>query len=107
MPAQTDFHLLLHNEFERQGLVPVKGMVFDQSGGLISLTAVPAEGGQSGAGSPVGVKTPDFENQLYHDTVADVFWRSTGLTSADWSEISGGGSSSGLLTLSGDLILTS
>ncbi len=52
---------------------------------------------QSGVGSPVGVKTPAFLNQLYHDTDGDVYWRSTGLTSTDWAEISGG--SSGIVIL--------
>lgn len=45
---------------------------------------------QSGSGSPVGSNTPDFIGQLYHDTNADTYYRSTGLTSADWSVISGG-----------------
>jgi hypothetical protein len=45
---------------------------------------------ESGAGSPVGVTTPGFLGQLYHDTTADTYYRSTGLTSADWVEISGG-----------------
>jgi len=46
---------------------------------------------QSGAGDPTG--TPDFIGQLYHDTDADAYWRSTGLTSADWVEISWSGAS--------------
>lgn len=45
-----------------------------------------------GAGSPVGAATPDFIGQLYHDTEGDAYWRSTGLTSADWVVISGGSS---------------
>lgn len=53
---------------------------------------------QEGAGSPVGVFTPAFIGQLYHDTVADTYYRSTGLTSADWTAISGG-ATPGLLTL--------
>lgn len=44
---------------------------------------------QSGAGSPVGVAVPKFIGQLYHDTVADTYYRSTGLTNADWTLISG------------------
>lgn len=39
---------------------------------------------QEGAGSPVGVNVPKFIGQLYHDTVADTYYRSTGLTNADW-----------------------
>lgn len=42
---------------------------------------------QSGAGSPVGVATPEFVGQLYHDTTADTYYRSTGLTAADWAAI--------------------
>lgn len=42
---------------------------------------------QSGAGSPVGTATPAFVGQLYHDTVADTYYRSTGLTNADWTAI--------------------
>lgn len=43
----------------------------------------------SGAGSPVGSVAPEFIGQLYHDTVADTYYRSTGLTNADWTLISG------------------
>lgn len=42
---------------------------------------------QEGEGSPVGSATPDFIGQLYVSTAED-YWRSTGLTSADWTEIS-------------------
>lgn len=38
----------------------------------------------SGAGSPVGVVTPDAVNQFYRDTSGTGLWQSTGLTSADW-----------------------
>lgn len=44
----------------------------------------------SGAGDPTGVTTPEFVGQLYHDTGADTYYRSTGLTSADWTVISSG-----------------
>ena len=44
---------------------------------------------QEGAGDPTGVATPAFIGQLYHDTTGDVYWRSTGLTSADWTAIGG------------------
>lgn len=44
---------------------------------------------QEGAGSPVGSATPAFIGQLYHDTTADAYYRSTGLTAADWTAISG------------------
>ena len=63
------------------------------------LAAVASGGGgggscsaQSGAGSPLGSVTPAFIGQLYHDTVADAYYRSTGLTAADWTAIGGGGS---------------
>lgn len=42
----------------------------------------------SGAGAPI--ITPGFVGQLYHDTVADTYYRSTGWTSVDWVVISGG-----------------
>jgi hypothetical protein len=42
----------------------------------------------SGAGAPT--IAPQFIGQLYHDTVADAYYRSTGLTPADWTLISGG-----------------
>lgn len=45
----------------------------------------------SGSGDPTGSVTPQFIGQLYHDTTADTYYRSTGLTSADWVAISGGG----------------
>lgn len=45
----------------------------------------------SGDGPPTGSATPSFTGQLYHDTTADTYYRSTGLTSADWVAIGGGG----------------
>ena len=60
------------------------------------LAAVATGGGggacaaQSGAGSPVGSATPAFVGQLYHDTTADAYYRSTGLTVGDWTVISSG-----------------
>lgn len=47
-------------------------------------------GSLSGSGNPTGVTTPEFSGQLYHDTVADTYYYSTGTTSADWTAISGG-----------------
>lgn len=44
----------------------------------------------SGDGDPTGVVTPEFSGQLYHDTTNDVYYRSTGTTSGDWTAISGG-----------------
>lgn len=41
----------------------------------------------SGSGDPTNVVTPEFSGQLYHDTVADTYYRSTGITSADWVAI--------------------
>lgn len=40
----------------------------------------------SGAGSPVGVVTPDAVNQFYRDTTGNALWQSTGLTDADWTQ---------------------
>lgn len=40
----------------------------------------------SGAGSPVGVRTPDAVNQFYRDTTGNTLWQSTGLTNLDWLE---------------------
>lgn len=45
---------------------------------------------QSGTTDPGGVVTPAFIGQLYHNTTADTYFYSTGLTSADWTAISGG-----------------
>lgn len=53
---------------------------------------------QEGADSPVGAATPDFIGQLYHETGDDTYWRSTGLTNADWVEISGGGPCENIFT---------
>lgn len=65
---------------------------------LESILAAVASGGgggacsdQSGIGSPVGVKTPGFVGQLYTDTTGPNYWRSTGLTAADWTAIGGSG----------------
>ena len=43
-----------------------------------------ARGNLSGAGSPMGVVTPDSVNQFYRDTVGNVLWQSIGLTNTDW-----------------------
>lgn len=57
---------------------------------------------QSGAGSPIGVALPAFTGQLYHDTGADTYYRSTGTTTADWTAITGtpprGGDTFGLFS---------
>jgi hypothetical protein len=45
---------------------------------------------QEAAGDPTGVAVPAFVGQLYHDTVAGSYYRSTGETSADWTPIGGG-----------------
>lgn len=60
-------------------------------------------GAQSGAGAPTS--TPDFVGQLYHDTVADAYWRSTGLTVADWTQIVG--ASNGMIWAPNATILNS
>lgn len=52
--------------------------------------AITGCGGVDGEGDPTGVVTPEFTDQLYHDTTNDVYYRSTGNTSADWTAISGG-----------------
>lgn len=41
--------------------------------------------------TPVGAVVPDFEGQMYVDTVADLSYVSYGLTNADWQEIGAGG----------------
>lgn len=55
---------------------------------LLNAVAVALGGGSgdniSGAGSPVGVVTPDTVNQWYYDTVGIAWWFSTGLTNSDW-----------------------
>lgn len=38
MAAQTDFHLLLHNEFDRQSHLIAKGVSFDTDGNILALT---------------------------------------------------------------------
>ena len=55
--------------------------------------------GPEGEGAPVGVVIPTFIRQLYHDTTADTYYRSTGLTSADWVAIGGGGSGTDIVFL--------
>lgn len=57
---------------------------------VLGQVGVPWEQSQEGIGTPIGVKVPSFANQLYHDTDANTYYRSTGLTSADWVAISGG-----------------
>lgn len=53
----------------------------------------PGPGGcaaQEAAGNPLGVAIPAFVGQLYHDSAADSYYRSTALTTADWTLIAGG-----------------
>ena len=42
----------------------------------------------SGSGTPVGVKAPEYLGQEYFDSTANTWWKSTGLTNADWVQIS-------------------
>ncbi|HRZ18941.1 MAG TPA: hypothetical protein P5136_02700 [Methanofastidiosum sp.] len=61
----------------------------------------------TGIVSPVGVQTPTIIGELYADTVHDIMWVATGLTSADWNAVSGGGGgSTGDLTASTGLAVT-
>ena len=55
----------------------------------------------SGADNPTGLVTPQFIGQLYHNTTDDTYWRSTGLTSADWTAISGGASTALVIPAAG------
>jgi hypothetical protein len=55
-----------------------------------------------GSGEPTGIATPNFIGQLYHDTDVDGYYRSTGMTSADWTAI-GTGAAPNILTTPDDL----
>ncbi len=55
----------------------------------ISVTLAPGGSGTvspnlSGAGSPVGVVTPNAVNQFYRDTTGNALWQATGLTNTSW-----------------------
>lgn len=67
------------------------GDIYTKSNGTWSIVSGGGGGGdnnQSGSGSPVGVKTPDYVGQGYTDTDAPFHqWFATGLTSADWFQI--------------------
>lgn len=54
----------------------------------------------SGDGSPVGVVTPDNISDLYLDNTTPGLWQANGLTDADWTQVTGGGS--GIPTHAGD-----
>jgi hypothetical protein len=58
---------------------------------LLCLTTTGASATLTGTGSPVGVVTPTFVGQLYTDQNGPPYglWQSTGLTSADWSQLLG------------------
>lgn len=45
----------------------------------------------AGVGSPVGVVTPDCDNQFYRDITTPGLWQSTGPTDQDWIPWVGGG----------------
>lgn len=52
----------------------------------------PASGSDAhlrGSGSPVGVVTPEFENQQYLDetNVPVILYQASGLTNADWTQV--------------------
>lgn len=55
-------------------------------------TAGAINGELSGDGNPTGAYYPVFVGQLYHDTTADTYYRSTGTGVYDWTLISGGAS---------------
>ncbi len=66
------------------------GDVYKKANGTWTLQAGGGGGdnNQSGSGSPVGVKTPDYVGQGYTDTDAPYHeWFAIGLTSADWFQI--------------------
>jgi len=92
-------------------LTALDALVADGSSGVNEITAdeygveLPTYDGTPG--SPVGVKVPSFANQLYHDTDADTYWRSTGLTSADWVAIAGGAEPTGFDWGPDDTVLAS
>lgn len=50
----------------------------------VSEVALPVFTNKSGAGSPLGVVLPDFEEQFYRDTIGNALWQATGLTDNDW-----------------------
>lgn len=54
-----------------------------------------------GSGSPVGVVTPGGIGDLYVDDTTPALWQATGLTSADWSQVGGGGSQPGTVQVIG------
>lgn len=58
-----------------------------------------------GTGSPVGVVTPGGVGDLYVDDTTPALWQATGLTSADWTQVGGGGSQPGALA-SQDVLFT-
>lgn len=77
--------------------------------GVIASHATPEPNlhcNKEGTGSPVGTVVPDYIGQYFKNTSGPTYYRSTGTTSADWTQI--GGSSpvsykvySALLTQSG------
>jgi hypothetical protein len=67
------------------------GDLYVKANGTWALQAGGGGGGdnnQSGSGSPVGVKTPDYVGQGYTDTDSPFHqWFAIGLTNADWFEV--------------------
>ena len=58
--------------------------------GVVASTGDGGSGNLSGSGTPVGGQVPDFIGQLYADIdTPGKVWQSTGLTSADWTQILG------------------
>jgi len=53
---------------------------------LLPSTAGGGAKNQSGTGSPVGVKTPDYVGQTYTN-ISGGFWQAIGLTNADWQQV--------------------
>lgn len=71
----------LNSDSEQRSLVKVVQLLNASGGGG-------GTNNKSGAGSPVGVVTPDYVGQGYTDTVNPHHqWQAVGLTSADWFEI--------------------
>lgn len=73
------------NDTEQRLLFKIARMILS---GLLNGGGSVTCGALSGAGAPT--IAPQFIGQLYHDTVSDSYYRSTGLTSADWVAIAGG-----------------
>lgn len=82
MNAETSLKNAIAAGYDRLSPRDVMLCVLEGAGGGATGSGV-----LEGSGSPVGVVSPISIGQIYSDYTTPGLWQSTGLTSADWTQL--------------------